>query len=73
MTQNAKLAAGLGIIRAVLDTVRETGRAPRGVLYAALMQHGANWEQYHQIESIVLRTGLVRAESDCLVWVGPQV
>lgn len=72
MTQNAKLAAGLGIIRAILDTIKETGRTPRGVLYAALMQHGATMEHYQQIERVILGTKLVRAENDCLVWVGPQ-
>ena len=72
MTQNEKLAAGLGIIRAVLETVREVGRAPRGVVYAALMSHGATMEHYSQIENICVNTGLVRRESDCLVWIGPQ-
>lgn len=66
---NSELKAGLAIVRAVADTVRELGRAPRGVLYSALMAKGCTLANYEQIEGILVRAGLVRLESECLVWI----
>ena len=63
-----ELAAGLNILRAVADTVRELGRAPRGTLYAALMARGITLPAYEKIESILVGAGLVRRAGDCLVW-----
>ena len=72
MTTSERIAAGLGIIRAVLDTVKEVRRAPRGPLYSTMQSKGATFDQCQQVEQLCLRTGLVRVESDCLVWIGPQ-
>lgn len=63
-----EIKAGLNIVRAVADTVRELGRAPRGVLYSALMGRGISLTSYEQIEGILVRAGLVRIETDCLAW-----
>lgn len=63
-----ELQAGLGIIKAVADTVRELGRAPRGTLYAALMGRGISFTAYERIEGILVNSGLVRRSGDELVW-----
>lgn len=64
----AELQAGLGVIRAVAETVKDLGRAPRGVLYSALMSHGVQFSAYQTIERILLSGGLVKVDGDCLVW-----
>jgi len=69
MATNQQIAAGLQVVRAVADTVRELGRAPRGVLYSALMAKGASLDDYEQIERILIRGGLVRRSGDELVWI----
>jgi hypothetical protein len=66
---NQELKAGLGIIRAVADTVRELGSAPRGVLYSALMAKGITHSAYETIEGILIRGGLVRRNGDVLTWI----
>ncbi len=68
MPTKQELSAGLAIVKAVADTVKELGRAPRGVLYAGLMTRGLSLNSYEQIEGMLCRAGLVRIESDCLVW-----
>ena len=68
MPTTQELQAGLNIVRAVADTVRELGRAPRGVLYSALMGRGISLADYEKIEGILICAGLVRRAGDCLVW-----
>ena len=64
-----QLAAGLQIVRAVADTIREVGTAPRGVIYTALMSKGLSLANYEQIEGMLVRAGLVRVDSEQLVWI----
>lgn len=64
-----QIAAGLQIVRAVADTIREVGTAPRGVIYTALMSKGLSLANYEQIEGMLVRAGLVRVDSEQLVWI----
>ncbi len=68
-TTKEQLAAGLQIVRAVADTIREVGTAPRGVIYTALMSKGLSLANYEQIEGMLVRAGLVRVDSEQLVWI----
>lgn len=69
MNQTEKIKAAIGIVRAVADTVKELGRAPRGVLYAALMAKGASMADYEKIEAMLIRAKLVRRTGDELIWI----
>ncbi len=65
------LKAGLEIIKAVADAIRELGRVPSGHLYARLAASGCTFENYEKIISIIKNTGLVReTPGHELVWIG---
>jgi hypothetical protein len=64
-----QVAAAIEVVRAVADTVKELGRAPRGVLYAALMRHGATLADYEKIEAMLIRASLVRRSGEELIWI----
>jgi len=73
-TKEAQLRAALAIAAAVLETVREAGSAPEGILYTALMEKaGFSLQDWEILRGTLLRTGLVRAEADQLCWVGPKL
>ena len=64
---DTKRNALLKIAVLVTETVRESGPmgAPGGTIYAALMTIGISLEQYEQIMSALLATGLVRRQGEC--------
>lgn len=64
---SAQLQAGLKSIFVVADTVREAGRAPRGVIMAGM---GVDLSTYESMERLLLSTGLVSRDGQELVWVG---
>ena len=65
-----EIRAALGVIRAVADAVREAGRVPSGVLYAAVNAHGVGLPAYQRVVQSLTDAGLVRVESHELVWTG---
>lgn len=65
--------AGLAVVMAVAETVRESGRCPSGVVYAALMGR-VTLQGYEKILNILKGAGLIEVTpSHELVWVGPKV
>jgi len=54
------------IVKAVVDTIRETGThgAPSGVMYAALMSQGCSLNQYQSLMSALVNSGKIRQDGD---------
>lgn len=70
-TTQQQLKAGLGIIVAVTETIREAGEVPEGVLYATLMDR-MDLAAFEKMVAIVVGSGLVTKQSHLLRWVGPK-
>ena len=66
-----EIRAGIEIVKAVAETVREVKRAPAGVVYAALMTRGVSLAGFEKIVGILERAEVVRRDGDVLVWIGP--
>lgn len=67
----AAIAAWLGIVRALGDTIRELGRVPSGHLYAVGMA-SLTLEQYTRAIDTLKRAGLVAEKNHELIWIGPK-
>jgi hypothetical protein len=65
--------AGLAVVMAVAETVREAKQCPSGVVYAALVGR-VTLEGYQKILGILQNAGLVSVGSDHMLrWTGPEV
>jgi hypothetical protein len=66
------MRAGLQIMMAVAETIREAGEVPSGVLYAGLIGridiHG-----YTKLIGILKNSGLVEEQAHLLRWIGPAL
>jgi DNA-binding IclR family transcriptional regulator len=70
----AELKAGLAIVLAVTEAIRELGEAPAGPIYAALMHKtGMDYQTFQKVVSILTGSGLVVKRGDLLVWIGPRL
>lgn len=67
-----KLKAGLSVVLAVTEAIREAGEIPAGTLYAVLIGK-VDLQGFERIVSIVTGSGLVEKRGDLLRWVGPEV
>lgn len=67
-----QLKAGLNVVLAVTEAIREAGEIPAGTLYAVLMGN-VDIAGFARIVSIVTGSGLVEKRGDLLRWVGPEV
>lgn len=66
------IAAGLEVIRAVADAIRELKRVPSGELYVQLVGTGKlDLAQYTKIVDILKRAGLVTEVNHELIWQEP--
>jgi hypothetical protein len=63
--------AGVRIILAISETIRELGEVPSGVLYAQLCGI-LDIDQYTSIIDNLKRTGLVEERNHLLTWIGPK-
>ena len=69
------------LLRAILETVQETGETPEGPMYLALSSRGMSLEQFHEIIGELVFCGfLERRPMHCVritekgaAWVGKQV
>ena len=68
----AELLAGLNIIAAVAETIREAGEVPSGTIYAALTGK-VTFEGYQGILRNLKGAGLVEEKNHLLRWVGPKI
>lgn len=68
-----QIAAGIRVVGAVAEAIREAKEIPSGHLYSALMSTaGINMEQYESIIGTLCRTGLVKKDGmHVLHWTGP--
>ena len=60
--------AGLSLVVAVAETVKDLGQVPSGHLYAALM-HQMTLDQYIKVVNIMKRAGMVKENNNLLTWV----
>ena len=66
---NAQVHAGLMVLKAVADTVRELGEAPEGPIYAALMDR-MDLATFESLVRTLVGSGLIEKRGHLLVWVG---
>lgn len=67
-----ELKAGLSVVLAVAEAIREAGEFPAGTLYAVLTGR-VDIQGFDKIVSIITGSGLVEKRGDLLRWVGPEV
>lgn len=72
MPTKTELTAGLKMVMAVAETIREAGEIPSGTLYAALIGK-VTMEGYEGLIRTLKNTGLVTESAHMLKWVGPRV
>ena len=65
-----QVRAGLEIVLAVSDAIRELGEVPSGHLYAHLMGK-LSIDDYNKIISILVGAKLITNQGHLLRWVGP--
>jgi hypothetical protein len=66
---NADIQAGLEIMIAAVEAIRDAKSIPSGTLYAAMMDTLSH-DAYESMIRQVLRTGLVKQENHLLTWIG---
>lgn len=67
-----QLKAGLNIVLAVTEAIREAKEIPAGTLYAVLCGK-VDIQGFEKIVSIITGSGLVEKRGDLLRWVGPAI
>ncbi len=67
MASQAQVKAGLEVIRAIADAIREVKQVPAGHLYAAVMGT-LSLSAFTRIVDMLVRSGLVRKQGDLLIW-----
>ena len=74
MTKQDKIEATLLAIRAIIETVRESGPmgAPRGPMYAAFMSHGCSLETFERLEALAVDSGIIERRGQTLHYVGAR-
>lgn len=71
-TSKEQLKAGLDIILAVTEAIREAREIPAGTLYAVLMAK-LDYQAFEKVVAIITGSGLVEKRGDVLRWVGPEL
>lgn len=67
MPTKEQIGAALNMVRAVADSIRELKRVPSGTLYAQVMGV-MSIQEYEWIIARLVGAGLVRKESNELIW-----
>lgn len=68
-----ELSAGVAIVAAVAETVRECGECPSGMLYAGLIGRVTK-QGYDQVLAILKGAGLIEVTPQHMVrWTGPMI
>lgn len=71
MPSRSELKAGLVLIAAVAEAIREAGRILSGTLYAMLMGK-IDYQAYQKLIQMLKNADLVREEAHELIWIGPE-
>ena len=66
-----QLNAGLRVIFAITEAIREAKEVPAGTLYATLMPL-VDLAGFDKAIAIAVGSGLVEKRGDLLLWVGPE-
>lgn len=66
-----QLKAGLEVLKALADCIRELGSVPSGELYARVMGT-LTLDQYMSCIQTLKRTGLVKESGHLLTWIEPN-
>lgn len=69
MTIKEQVAVGFHVLKAVADTIRESGSAPAGIIYAALSAHGCSLQVFERIVGFLESEDLIRRDGDTLTWI----
>lgn len=73
MTANKdELKAGVAMIAAVAEAIRELGSVPSGHLYARL-QGKVTLEGYNKLIDILKNAKMVEEKNHLLTWIGPEI
>lgn len=67
-----EMKAGLAVLLAVSETIREAGEVPSGVLYAGLIGR-VTLEGYQSMIRTLKGAGLVEEKGNVLRWIGPAI
>ncbi len=67
-----QLKAGLNIVLAVTEAIREAREVPAGTLYAVLVGK-IDIQGFDKIIRIITNAGLIERRGDLLCWIGPEV
>ena len=62
-----QVVAGIQVVKALADAIKELGSVPSGHLYASVMGR-LSLSQYEQCIGILTRAGIVRKSGDLLIW-----
>jgi hypothetical protein len=66
--------AFIALVGVLAETIRESGAAPSGVLYAGVMAHGCSLGVYEKAITVLKGAGLVEEmPAHLLRWVGPKI
>jgi hypothetical protein len=68
---NEEITAGIQILVAVAEAIREKGEVPSGELYAVLSGH-LTLALYTKVIERLKGAGLVSERNHLLTWIGPQ-
>jgi len=67
--ETKKLRAGIKIIVAIRDTIKDAGAVPAGHLYAILSQFGCTKENFDKIIDLLKQQGNVTEMNNLLYWI----
>lgn len=67
-----QLKAGVAMVAAVSEAIRELGSVPSGHLYARL-QDKLTLDQYEKLINILKNAKLVEENNHLLTWIGPVI
>ena len=71
--QKKQIAAGIRVVAALAETIRELGETPSGHLYAHMMAFGMTLENYNEAIAMLKRAKLVEETNHLLRWVGRKI
>ena len=66
-----QLAAGIQMIKAIADALRELKRVPSGHFYARIMDK-IDLASYEKILGILTGAGLIKIENHEIIWLSPE-
>jgi hypothetical protein len=67
-----ELKAGVAMIAAVAEAIREVGQIPSGHLYARL-QGKVTLDGYNKLIGILKNAKLIEENNHLLTWIGPEI